>query len=399
MKFVRSVIFGAVAAFAFPACSSASICPALAHLANTAADASAALQDCIEKTPARGKLELPAGQLLVKRPLTIPKAITITTAGISDGAPSCSSLGERRCATILLDAISSTHPTSFPIDVNASGVILSHLVIEAANDPRLRADCGPANRRVYVGGLRIRGSDFALRKSVLRNFPCHTAMQVRAGYKGPTIQGNWIGPNGAHDVHGMWSDGITVHDGEGAVVEGNVFIDNTDVQLIFGGCRNCRIVGNVFRHRGAFSGASFAELMLNTFAGTSGNFAGTIVSGNRIDCGASKRCGYGIMLGAAPWQGRGDSSRPGGMSGGIIARNMIRNALIAINVDSPTGPVQISANQVESSGGVRGSDCGRRTWPAVNVAPQAVRFVKGNPSAGAEGHVSTAGCLIDRTPN
>lgn len=398
MRLMKIIVAGAIAGISFPSCSSASACPELSRVVNRSADASQALMDCIGRTPAGGQLDLPPGRLLLTHRIWISKPIKIATAGLSEGDAPCGAL-ETRCATLVVDADSSSHPTSFPIDVNSGGVSLTHLIIEGSNDPRIVADCGgPPERRVYVGALRIQGSDFVLRKSVLRNFACHTAMQVRAGYKNLTIENNLIGPNGNHSIKNMWSDGVTVHDSEYAVVRNNRFIDNTDVQLIFGGCRNCSIEGNLFRHNDSFSGASFAELMLNTFPGTSGNFDGSRISGNRIDCGAAKRCGYGIMVGASPWRSSTGSSRAGGMSGGTVARNFVRNAAIAINVDAPTGPVQISANRVTSSGATRASDCGEHPWPAVNVAPDAIRFVKGNPANVPEGHVSTIGCLINRSP-
>ena len=68
------------------------------------------------------------------------------------------------------------------------------------------------------------------------------------------------------------------------------------------------------------------------------------------------------MIGSAPWH-------PGRMSGGRISGNVVRNALIGINIDALTGPVEIDGNRVAASGGRFASDCGTRDWPAVNVGP------------------------------
>ena len=250
-----------------------------------------------------------------------------------------------------------------PIHVGAAAVSLSHLVIEGAGQSaRMRGFCGRPEARPSGGGIRVSASGFGLRKSVLRNFTCYTALEVTAGAAGTAIEDNRIGPNGDHRPGEVWSDGVTIHDSASAIVRRNVFIDNSDVQLILGGCRECRIQDNKFAHGGGFASGSFAELMLHSLPNTSGDFAGTLVSGNRIDCGPARLCGYGIMVGAAPWYA-------GRMSGGRVSGNFVRNALIGINVDGLSGPVAIDGNRVEASGGRARSDCGTRDWPAVNVGP------------------------------
>jgi hypothetical protein len=383
-------------ALSFAGEAHANICTSIAALANKSVDASAALLNCIAKAAPGGRVELPVGTYVINTQMSIDKPVTITTAGLRDSDAGCDALGLARCARILIDVVSSQRPRSMPVQVNANGTSLVHLIIEGSTDARLRSFCNQPEKHPLAGGLRIAGSNFTFRKSVLRNFACYTAMEVLQGVSPLTIEYNLIGPNGDHSIKGDWSDGITIHDARDAIVRHNKFIDNTDVQLIFGGCLNCRIEQNQFRHSGSFSGASFAEIMLHTFPGKSGNFQGTVVDANDVDCGPNRRCGYGIMIGASPWRANASSKYPGGMAGGTISGNSIRNARIGINVDAPTGPVTISGNTVESSGGPSRSDCGLRDWPAVNVAPAAVPFVKGNPANQPAGHVSTLGCLLDR---
>lgn len=279
-----------------------------------------------------------------------------------------------------------------PIHVTADRVSLSHLVIKGVGGtPRQRSFCAQPNRRPLGGGIRVSASQFVLRKSVVRDFACYTAVEVTSGARAPLIEQNLIGPNGDHRPGEAWSDGVTIHDSDSAVVRQNIFIDNTDVQLIFGGCRNCRIENNRFVHSGPFWRASFAELMLHSWPNTSGNFTGTVVNGNSIDCGAQRRCGYGMMIGASPWY-------KGRMSGGRVTGNSIRNAMVAINIDALSGPVEMYGNRVQSSGGRYPSDCGRRDWPAVNIAPNSLARVKGDPSDQREASMNTAGCLLNRQP-
>ncbi|MBA3666788.1 MAG: right-handed parallel beta-helix repeat-containing protein [Sphingomonas sp.] len=373
-----------------------SACSSLAKFANSSLDASGALIDCIKKTAHGGRLELPPATYVVRRQVRIVKPLIIATAGVADSAPGCDRLGAGRCATIRIDLDGSLNPNIMPVEVAANGISLIHLVVEGSTNSMRRADCSQADRRPLGGGLRVLGSNFVLRKSLLRNFTCYTTMEVLAGSNALTIEDNFIGPNGDHRPGEIWSDGITIHDSEDSVVRRNVFSDNTDVQLILGGCRRCRIESNQFRHSGVFAKASFAELMLQAFPSTSGDYTGTVVTGNRIDCGKSRRCGYGIMVGANPWKAGDNPRYPGAMFGGKITGNVVSNALIGINVDAPTGPVEIHGNTVQTSGGTHRSDCGMRNWPAVNMGPGAAKWVRGDPSNQAEGQASTSGCILNR---
>jgi hypothetical protein len=238
--------------------------------------------------------------------------------------------------------------------------------------------------------MRVSGvARFALTGSVLRDFTCYTALEIIAGAREIRIEHNLFGPNGDHRPGKVWTDGLTIHDAIGAVIRDNDFLDNTDVQLVLGGCRRCRIENNRFRHSGAFERASFAELMLHSWPSTSGDFSGTIVSGNRIDCGPRRRCGYGIMIGSAPWY-------PGRTQGGTVAGNSVSNAQVGINIDEITGSMDIRGNQVSNSGGRYQSDCGIRDWPAVNVGPASARLMTNDPANVSEGSVSTRGCLLNR---
>lgn len=314
MSGLKNVITLAVAALAGACTRPAEACSLLPTVVNASSDATAALKDCIDKLTAGDRLELNPGTYRLRRPLVITRRVSISTAGLGPGSPGCAELPAARCATLLIDPQEARDSNIMPVLVAANGVSLSHLIIRGVGaTPRQRSFCGLPSRRPLGGGVRVSGSDFVLRKSVLRDFACYTAVEVTAGASAPTIEDNVIGPNGDHRPGEVWADGVTIHDSEAAAVRGNLFIDNTDVQLILGGCRACRIENNRFRHSGPFSKASFAALMLHSWPSTSGDYTGTLVRGNQIDCGQLRRCGYGIMIGSAPWyQGR--------MTGGRIYR-------------------------------------------------------------------------------
>jgi Right handed beta helix region len=367
----------------------AAACEDLPSLADRAPDASQALTDCLRRVPAGGKLLLKAGVYTIKQPIVVDKPVTIATAGLFGGASGCAEL-PGRCATILLDTAGTPKAGTMPLTIAADGVVLSHLVVRGAGiSPRMRVLCGTPASRPTGGGLRVSGSHFTLRNSVLRGFACYSALEIVSGASSPTVENNVIGPDGDHNPSEVWSDGVTIHETDHASVKGNLFIDNTDVQLILGGCRDCGVENNRFRHSGPFSSASFAELMLQAWPNTSGDYRGTVVRGNSIDCGEHRRCGYGIMVGSAPWY-------EGRAAGAVITGNAVSNAMIAIDIDGLSGPAEIHGNVVRNSGGRFASDCGSRDWPAVNVAPASRQYVRGDPSNVAEGHVPTAGCLLNR---
>jgi len=398
MHRLRLLLCSATAALLAFSAAPAAACPALEQVAGTQQDATDALRHCIERTRAGGQLELPAGRFLLRQQLRILKPITIRTKGVADSATNCHKLGVEKCARLVVKLVGTPNPNIMPIEVVGDGISFAHLVIQGSSNIGVVADCKLPDRRPLGGGIRVLGSNFTIRKSALRDFTCYTTMEVLARAKKLLVEDNHIGPNGDHRPGDIWTDGVTIHDSENTIVRRNVFVDNTDVQLILGGCRRCRIEDNEFRHSGLFSRASFAELMLQAFPSTTGDYTGTVVTRNRIDCGKKHLCGYGIMIGANPWKAGENPRYPGAMFGGTITKNKVANALIGINIDSPTGPVAIYGNEVSSSGGRFSSDCGTKDWPAVNVAPGARRFIRGDPSNQSEGSTSSTSCIVNRRP-
>jgi hypothetical protein len=95
----------------------------------------------------------------------------------------------------------------------------------------------------------------------------------------------------------MWSDGLTLNQASPTVVRGNVFIDNSDINLILGSGADSVVSDNVVieLQNGAFGG-----IMLDNFNGSSdGNFVGMEFHNNSIQCNG--RCDFGLELGPHPW--------------------------------------------------------------------------------------------------
>jgi hypothetical protein len=262
-----------------------------------------------------------------------------------------------------------------PFTVRSSGVNIDHIIFAGGSNAKLCLD--PA-RRPSAGGLRVSGDQFVLTGSVLSGFACYTALEYKHGTQG-RIERNLFVNNGNHILRMMWSDGLTIHDANQLSIVRNRFIDNTDVQLILGGCMNCTVANNVFRHMGAASKGSFAELMLQAWPkATTGRYDGTRVTGNDIDCGVQRRCGFALMLGSTPWY---DAPT----SGGSVTGNRIANAILPINVDGLTGPMTVADNHIfgKAAGQVL-SSCGPiDVVGAVNISPASRPLLRGDLAATA----------------
>lgn len=370
--------------------SDAQICAPLDMVRNTSADATPAISECIGKTAGKGPLYLRAGTYLLLTPLIIDRTIAIETSPSGPG-PACSKTTGVNCAVLAIGRMQPRLAAGImPIEIAAPNVRFHSLTLAGTgyeDTTWQRRICLDQRNRPLGGGMRIKADGFEMTNVFLKGASCYTALEMMKGVKGAKLKDNVIGPNGAHNINDMWADGITIHEAEETVITDNVFQDNTDVQLILGGCIRCRITNNRFTHSRDFVHASFAELMLHAWPDTSGDFSGSRVSGNNIDCGPSRRCGYGIMIGGEPWY----LSRA---YGGTVKGNRIANALMAINVDRLTGAMNIRDNEVLKSGGTANSDCGVRAWPAFNISPQSLKFMAHRPKRFTS--LSTAKCLLNR---
>lgn len=365
-------------------------CAGIPAFANSGKDAGPALRACLERTPPGGTIALPPGHYLIATPIRITRPITLQTQDPDTAAAPCF-LDEKRCASLHLavrpDAVAGA---VMPFDIDSGNVHLDRLVFEGTrlSDPALSARrCASDKEKPMAGGLRINGSSNSITRSVFRDMGCYTALEYGAG-KNVIIKDNLFSSNGTHNIQSRWADGLTIHSGDKFQVMDNRFHDNTDVQLIFGSCINCTVKNNRFSHNGKADGGSFAELMLQAWPeATSGDFTGTRVTGNRIDCGSRQRCGFGIMIGSAPWY-----DAPA--FGGAVTDNVVRNAMLALNVDRLTGPMVIERNDLNSSSGTFPSMCGPRTLQGIvaNISPASRAFLPRFPSKDVS---STHHCIFN----
>ena len=359
--------------------------PAPATATACAAITGDTLQSCLDQVPSGGRLALAPGRYIITRPLVLRRPVTLTTSG----APDCVTGG---CAVLALRIAHPGGPAERAITVAGPGSVLDHIAVEGGKaDPArddARACAGPG--RPSMGGLAITAANVTVRDSLIGNVACYTAVQVDAGAGGLHFTGNMVQANGTHDRRAMWADGLTVIEGAGDVIRGNIFRDNTDVQLVLGGCQQCSVADNRIETTDTPGAASFAGLLVHAWPLTSGDYTGTIITGNTIDCGPSRGCGFGLGVGGRAWY-RSPTS------GGLITGNTVTRAQVGINVDDATGPVAMQDNVVTLSGGPVRSHCGLWFAGPVNISERSRPFVDATAgvSMPAEGVTdrSFAGCL------
>lgn len=361
-------------------------CTLLNKAMNKDVDAATALMACLAELPSGERLKLNPGIYRIRSSVIISKAVQIET---NQTGALCSKQTGKNCAQMLIGQVSGGSPSIMPIEVKGNDVYIRSVAILADPDrtSRWANDICKGGSRPLGGGIRVSGNNFRMSDTLLKGMSCFTALEIVANAKAPILTDNVIGPNGTHNQDQMWADGVTIHDTINAKIEQNIFRDNTDVQLVLGGCRFCNVKNNTFRHSPDPRGASFAELMIHAWPNTSGDYSGSETSYNSIDCGPAKRCGYGIMIGGGPWY-------PAKTVGGTVINNSIANAQIGINIDRLTGTMTVNDNAVSRSGGIAKSDCGTKIWPTVNISPASKQFARTNLKGYSS--IETSGCLLNR---
>jgi len=335
--------------------------------ARGAYDASAALQECIDRAPAYSSIEVPPGVYVLHHQVIVKTPLTIRTAG-SGGTPPACTADDTQCAVFVAspDLVKQWGPL---LVWSTADVTLEHLVIDGNRLARVNTAptrlCLEGDNTFAFNASVIDCTNCTVNDVVSRNAVCGTGM-VWVG-AGATIQRSAFRSNGTAAM-GLWSDGLTLLSAPYSVVTDNEFTDNSDVALIIGYGVNSRVERNVVVQQ---TQPAFAGLMLHNFGSenlrTSGDFRGATVTGNTVDCGP-QLCVFGIEVGPGPW------NRKLIVIGGDVHDNEVRGAKVGINVDGagiPVAPVVIRKNAIRDvPEGSYFSDCARPiAADSMNVSP------------------------------
>jgi len=365
------------------------VCEALRDLAGTGLDATSAVQTCIDGIPAGGILELPAGVYSLDGKVLInTSAITLRTEGKSMAMPKCA-LVDHDCAE--LRASTAFQDTGGILQVSRPGSVVDHLVVNGDKSGRAGTSSGSqcaAMSNSYGYNIRLMCSDCTMTNSVTANALCGTGCEVSGVGSGVVLWRNMVAYNGVHNAQGMWADGVTVHDYAGSTFAENEFVDNTDVDFIFGGCQSCIIQDNTIWHTSAFAGSSFAALMLHAWpnAATSGNFTGSHTVGNVVDCGPSHRCGFGLYLGPDAWY-YADTY------GGAVYHNVVDRAEQGVLIDD-VRDMSVFDNRATNPASSTDASCGNRSTAAYSIGSGSTNIDTSRETMGtAYGSANWDGCI------
>ncbi|MBN1770768.1 MAG: right-handed parallel beta-helix repeat-containing protein [Deltaproteobacteria bacterium] len=308
-------------------------CPELAALRDTPSDSSAALQACIDRTPEGGTLELEPGRYSLAAQLRLDRAITLGTRGRA-GTAACTADAAHGCAELfLLPAFDARFGAFFA----TAAVTIDHLVLHGNRQNRggthAHDQCSTLTDNAYGFNGTFQCSGCTFRDGVSMYALCGTGFLVTGSATGVAIQRSTFAYNGLHTTRNMWADGLTVHDASDSDFSHNAFIDNTDIDLIFGGCRSCTIRNNTVTHTADAAGGSFAAIMIHKWPTTSGCYEDVDVSGNAVDCGPLRACGSGLYIASEGWYPETPyGTLVDGTTSGLITGNTVVNAMNALYI-------------------------------------------------------------------
>jgi hypothetical protein len=386
-----SGISGTVTAASTPIGAGTVSCSELAAYSGTGKNAADVILACIHQTPAGGILELPAGLYTLGNQITFDRSLTLRTQGRTDSKMCDYELG-LDCAVLIADPNLNVQ---FGLLYNTQpNVTIDHIVLDGNREARIGTSTGAAiaqncSKDNSPGFNAVStGAGFSFINSVSKHAICGTGM----GPSGDrlTVQNSAFVENGDH--RGVWSDGLTVGDATNSKFIGNLFISNSDVDFIFGGCKSCVIQNNVIKHSTHYRYGSFAAFMTHAWpdGATSGDYSGSDISGNQVDCGAARGCGFGMMLGADPWY------QAKYYGGGDYHDNAVTNAQEGLIIDHTTVSIRVRNNTVTSSAGGTNSSCGFRGTESYDKSSNSiVDFTGDSVPASSYQHVDWKGCIAN----
>lgn len=284
-------------------------CPGLEAHRNKETDASRVLQACIDsikRTKFGSKLEIPAGAYTIATRIVINRPMTLATTGVTTETEGClNSNTTPACATLR----ASAETLDMVLQLRGSRIMIDHIVVDGRKLARgsiARDACKSqtsTTRPIQPLSQTIDLTDSKIIGSVFQNTPCGTGMEMVHSKKGFTKRVTVA--QSTFKNHGdaeLYSDGLTIHDASDSRFLNNVFMDNADIDVVWGGCAGCTISGNKVVHTVKHTRGSFAGFMIHAFATSStGNYEGAIIKDNVVDCGPGRTCGAAFLFGSRGW--------------------------------------------------------------------------------------------------
>lgn len=362
-------------------CQSTVACPQLINVVNTNKDASSVIQKCLNQAFSGKTLALPPGVYMIGRQLRSSKStntFTLTTQGKTQNSPACSYGITNDCAELRATANFDADGKSDygVVGLKGKNIILDHIVVNGNKAARANSTAAVrcANDDTIAGiNINVAVNGFQFLNSVSRNTLCATSLGIVG--TNIVIKNSAFVANGTHNKNMMWSDGITSSDNNnGLHVINSTFIDNTDVHLIVGPGKNIKVQGNTFSHSPDPATGSFAALAIYDWGLATNNpsYAGSSFSGNTINCGSTRNCGFGILLGSDPWI----TVRPLHVQQATVVNNVVSDAQVGILVNEAT------QNMVKNNSASWSNPAQSATTRTTCGTKSAALYAMGNMSSG-----------------
>jgi len=299
------------------------------------------LQQCFNNAPAGSTVFLDPGSpgFLIDYTVTIPKNLTVTS---SQAPTRATILAGHNLRDFVMEQL----------DINMNWTI-TYISFSGMNDTLGWRNFSDCNTYPNLGNLWFRGTGFTFAHNESKNAICGTGLQIAGNSY--YVWDNYIAYNGTDAWNGgPWADGITALRCNGGSIHHNVFVDNTDIDLVVGGGPSCTVYNNTIWHGGKYS---FAGLNLGNFGDSSpydGKHYLSQFTGNTITNTVADRLGHGLSVGAHPW-----SVAVWISDTGSVSRNDIAGANVNLLIEGTTGngtAGNVTGNTISNPSGNR--DCG-----------------------------------------
>jgi hypothetical protein len=316
-------------------------------------NASPAIQECVSRLPASGGIiSLLPGSYLMQTRLNVTRSnVKFRTKGLETSNLPCNSVA---CAAFKASPTFSDGLAFFYAGPEVSGTSLDHIVFDGNRSQRALSQIPSGSGR---NALIYDANNSSIIHSIFMNAAMGTALGIAMM---PTPSSNVYFAankflNNGDNQSGYWADGLTVGHVAKSTFIGNIFIDNTDVAMIFGGATDTKISHNYFQQTNQ---RIFAAIMTTNWSvGATdkkwADFRGMHLHSNSIFCGTF--CDVGIQLGVLNFGGGDTAAGRLQTMGGGVYNNIISGNRQLINVSgggSPDFPIRIFGNTFDRPNGV-----------------------------------------------
>jgi hypothetical protein len=211
-------------------------------------------------------------------------------------------------------------------------------------------DCGSLGQNAYLVG-----SNYLVDDVESTYAPCGSGLVVE-GY-GYQVTNSYLHDNGwpqGSYPDGSWADGLTVLScNNGGWIHGNTLTDNTDVDLVTGGGRNCTIENNTISNT---TKHGFAGFHVGWYPNGNGDHSGSNYRNNTITSGVDMLA-FGMAVGFEPWYNPAFPFPDGfTTNAGSVTGNTISGAVVNLAVEG-IGNGYVANNTVSANQGSWGFQC------------------------------------------